>query len=58
VPPLFPGKEGFDAWRSARRRILEAILKQDEELAQFEAERYRQLVLARLRETADASRKI
>jgi len=57
VPPLFPGKEGVDAWRSARRRILEAILKQDEELAQFEAERYRQLVLARLRETADASRK-
>jgi GntR family transcriptional repressor for pyruvate dehydrogenase complex len=57
VPPLFPGKEGFDAWRGARRRILEAILKQDEELAQFEAERYRQLVLSRLRETADASRK-
>jgi GntR family transcriptional regulator, transcriptional repressor for pyruvate dehydrogenase complex len=58
VPPLFPGKEGVDAWRSARRRILEAILKQDEELAQFEAERYRQLVLARLRETTDTSRKI
>ena len=57
APPLFPGKEGFDAWRSARRRIWEAILKQDEELAQFEAERYRQLVLARLRETADAGRK-
>jgi hypothetical protein len=36
---------------------LEAILKRDEELAQFEAERYRQLVLSRLRQTADASRK-
>ncbi|MDB6161744.1 MAG: GntR family transcriptional regulator [Gammaproteobacteria bacterium] len=57
APPLFPGKEGFDAWKGARRRILEAILKQDEELAQFEAERYRQIVLSRLRETADARRK-
>jgi GntR family transcriptional regulator, transcriptional repressor for pyruvate dehydrogenase complex len=57
TPPLFPGKEGFDAWRGARRRILEAILKHDEKLAQFEAERYRALVLARLRGTVDASRK-
>jgi hypothetical protein len=57
APPLFAGKDGFDAWRGARRRILEAILKHDEELAEFEAERYRQLVLARLRETADAGRK-
>jgi GntR family transcriptional repressor for pyruvate dehydrogenase complex len=56
-PPLFPGKEGFNAWRAARRRILEAVLKQDEDLAQFEAERYRRLVLSRLRETADARRK-
>jgi GntR family transcriptional repressor for pyruvate dehydrogenase complex len=57
APPLFVGKEGYDAWRGARRRILEAILKQDEELAQFEAERYRHLVLALLREPVDASRK-
>ena len=41
---------------SSRRRILEAILKQDEELAQFEAERYRRLELSRLRETADTNR--
>ena len=54
-PPLFPGKEGFDAWRTGRRRILEAILKRDEELAQFEAERYRRIVLARLRDTTDAT---
>jgi len=56
-PPLFPGKDGFDAWRGARRRILEAILKHDEALAEFEAERYRRLVLARLREMEDGSRK-
>jgi DNA-binding FadR family transcriptional regulator len=47
---VFSGKEGTDAWKSGRRRILEAILKQDEELALFEAERYRRLVLSRLRE--------
>lgn len=50
---LFPGKEGVEAWKDARRRILEAILKHDEELAQFEAERYRRLVLARLRQLGD-----
>lgn len=55
APPLFPGKAGFDAWRSGRRRILEAILARDEELAQFEAERYRRFVLARLREVKDAT---
>jgi len=46
---LFPGKDGVEAWKTGRRRILEAILSRDEELAQFEAERYRRLVLARLR---------
>jgi GntR family transcriptional regulator, transcriptional repressor for pyruvate dehydrogenase complex len=55
VPPLFPGQDGFDAWRSGRRRILTAILERDEELAQFEAERYRRVVLARLREAKDAT---
>jgi len=54
VPPLFPGKEGVDNWRGARRRILEAILKRDEGLAEFEAGRYRQALLARLRELAEA----
>ena len=47
---LFAGQDGVDAWKAGRRRILQAILKQDEELAQFEAERYRRLVLSRLRE--------
>jgi GntR family transcriptional regulator, transcriptional repressor for pyruvate dehydrogenase complex len=56
-PLLFAGKEGFDAWRAGRRRILEAILSQDEELAQFEAERYRRIVLSRLRETSDRNPK-
>lgn len=53
--PLFPGKEGVDTWRGARRRILEAILKQDEKLAEFEAERYRHIILSRLRELAEAA---
>jgi GntR family transcriptional repressor for pyruvate dehydrogenase complex len=36
------------AWKAGRRRILEAILSQDHELAQFEAERFRRLVLSKL----------
>jgi len=48
-PSLFADEAGVLAWQSSRRRILEAILKQDEELARFEAERYRQQVLIRLR---------
>lgn len=52
---VFEGKEGIAEWKSARRRILEAILAQDDELAQFEAERYRRLVLSRVREKDDAN---
>ncbi len=48
-PPVFPGEEGVLAWKTSRRRILQAILQQDEELARFEAERYRQQVSLRLR---------
>jgi GntR family transcriptional regulator, transcriptional repressor for pyruvate dehydrogenase complex len=55
MPPLFAGKAAVDAWKSARRRMLEAILKQDEHLAQFEAERYRRLVLSRLRTSSEAT---
>jgi hypothetical protein len=55
MPPLFAGKAAIDAWKSARRRMLEAILKQDEHLAQFEAERYRRLVLSRLRTSSEAT---
>ena len=49
APLVFTDQEGVEAWKSGRRRILEAILGKDEELAQFEAERYRRLVLSRLR---------
>lgn len=45
---VFTGDEGVQAWKTGRRRILQAILQQDEQLAQFEASRYRQEVLRRL----------
>jgi GntR family transcriptional regulator, transcriptional repressor for pyruvate dehydrogenase complex len=53
---VFPSKDDIAEWKAGRRRILEAIIKQDEGLAQFEAERYRRLVLSRLREKDDANR--
>jgi GntR family transcriptional regulator, transcriptional repressor for pyruvate dehydrogenase complex len=56
APLVFTDGEGVEAWKSGRRRILSAILGQDEELAQFEAERYRRLVLSRLRKRSDADR--
>ncbi len=46
---VFPGEEGVAAWKAGRRRIVQAILQQDEGLARFEAERFRQQVLLRLR---------
>lgn len=49
APPLFPGEEGVAAWMSARHALLRAVLNQDEELAAFEAHRYRRDLLARLR---------
>ena len=45
---VFPGKQGVAAWKAGRRRMLDAILQQDEELARFEAERFRRHVLLRL----------
>lgn len=48
VYTVFAGEEGAQAWKTGRRRILEAILQQDEQLAQFEAGRYRKEVLTRL----------
>lgn len=41
--------EGVAAWRSGRRRVLEAVLRRDEDLARFEANRYREDMVARLR---------
>lgn len=48
-PRVFPGEEGVASWMAAKRRMLDAILKQDEALARFEAGRYRQELLTRLR---------
>ena len=50
---VFLGKEAVVEWKIGRRRILEAILEQDAELAHFEAERYRRVVLSRLHDAAD-----
>lgn len=47
-PLLFSDAEGVRAWKDGRRRILEAILQRDDELARFESERYRREVLARV----------
>lgn len=49
APPVFPGEEGVAAWKDGRARILQAILSRDEALARFEATRYRQALVARLR---------
>lgn len=45
---MFLDDEGVEAWRDGRLRILHAILVQDEELARFEARRYRDTLLERL----------
>lgn len=47
-PQVFSDHDGAEIWKTARKRILKAVLDQDEELAQFEAERYRKIVLQRL----------
>lgn len=44
-PQVFADKEGINTWKTARKRILKAVLDRDEELARFEAERYRRVVL-------------
>lgn len=47
-PPVFSDEDAVAIWKPGRRRIFEAILAQDEELARFEAERYRQEIIKRL----------
>jgi GntR family transcriptional regulator, transcriptional repressor for pyruvate dehydrogenase complex len=44
-PALFAQAVALDEWRQGRRRILDAILQQDEELANFEAHRFRRMVM-------------
>jgi GntR family transcriptional regulator, transcriptional repressor for pyruvate dehydrogenase complex len=51
IPALYPGEEGVAAWKAGKRRLIRAILEQDEELARFEAMRDRQDYLARLSKT-------
>ncbi|MDB5968669.1 MAG: GntR-family transcriptional regulator [Hydrocarboniphaga sp.] len=51
--PIFPGDEGVAAWKTSKRRIVQAILAGDAELSRFEAERYRQQVLVRLRASTE-----
>ena len=48
IPALYPGEDGVAAWKTGKRRLIHAILEQDEELARFEAIRDRQDYLARL----------
>jgi hypothetical protein len=52
---IFTGEEGVAAWKAGRRRILQAVLEGDEELARFEAERYRRRLLSRFRELEDST---
>jgi DNA-binding FadR family transcriptional regulator len=51
---VFAGEDGVIAWKAGRRRILQAIVDRDEELARFEAERYRREVIARFREMEES----
>jgi len=48
APEMFLDPEGIAAWRDGRRRTVEAILARDEELARFEAVRFRGELLERL----------
>jgi GntR family transcriptional regulator, transcriptional repressor for pyruvate dehydrogenase complex len=53
APEMFLDPAGIDAWRDGRRRMVEAILARDEELARFEASRFREDLLARLTAARD-----
>ena len=44
-PAIFANWVALSDWEQGRRRILHAILQQDEELAYFEAHRFRRMVL-------------
>jgi DNA-binding FadR family transcriptional regulator len=48
VPRIFDGEEGRRAWKKWRHDIIGAILKNDPDLARFEAERHRRELLQRL----------
>lgn len=52
-PPLFVRPEHVAMWKEGKRRILGAILAYDPILARFEADRFRQVIQARLRELGE-----
>lgn len=49
MPPLYVGEDGLAEWRLGRHRVLGAILARDSELARFEAERNRRVLLDHFR---------
>jgi DNA-binding FadR family transcriptional regulator len=53
----FSDAELVQKWKDGRRRILQSILQSDPELARFEAERYRKMMLTQLLTTGAPSRK-
>jgi GntR family transcriptional regulator, transcriptional repressor for pyruvate dehydrogenase complex len=53
--PVYEGEAGVAAWRLERGRVVDAILKQDQELARFEAERHRSSLLSRIRRGTEPS---
>jgi DNA-binding FadR family transcriptional regulator len=46
-PPFF-GTSGIELWKLGRHRVISAIMARDPALARFEAERNRQVLMARL----------
>ena len=44
-PAVFTQSFGIDGWKQGRQKILQAILKQDDELAYFEAQRFRTMTM-------------
>lgn len=48
-PPIYAGVEGMQEWQQQRRDLINAILRKDPELAEFEARRRRNYMLKRLR---------
>jgi len=46
--PVYEGDAGVAAWRLEQARVIAAMLKQDQELARFEAERHRRCFLSRI----------
>src|SRR3546814_19575340 len=47
--PVFTTADAVTAWKTGKRRMMQAIAEGDVERAQFEAERYRKQVLTLLR---------